>query len=164
MCIVNIVNILRVPYTFNSRCIDQGIDAEVKIVQRWDSSKPLSEIDNLLIEFQTFLVDKKLKAELKENKRKKFSTIRISTNNILPYAERLLRKPILDYRKFTRIIPTDCFELFFFFSRRMRFSSSTTSLASGLFVLFSQVPFLHVTHFIGLNTLLRLGTTFKHLS
>src|SRR5215831_1669016 len=70
--------LLRVPYTFNSKCVDEGIDAEVKIVQQWDSSKPLPEIDNLLIEFQTFLVDKKLKAELEENKRKKFNTSHIS--------------------------------------------------------------------------------------
>jgi hypothetical protein len=89
--------LLRVPYTFNSECIEEGIDAEVKIFQQWDSSKPLPNIDNLLIEFQTFLVDKKLKAELEENKRKKFNT---SSNNILPYAERLLSKSISDYRKF----------------------------------------------------------------
>jgi hypothetical protein len=86
--------LLRVPYTFNSECVNDGIDAEVKIVQQWDSSKALSNIDNLLIEFQTFLVDKKLKAEL-ENKRKKFNNSHVSsytTTNILPYAER--------YRKF----------------------------------------------------------------
>ncbi|MGB8936258.1 MAG: DNA primase noncatalytic subunit PriX, partial [Candidatus Nitrosopolaris sp.] len=53
--------------------------------------------DNLLIEFQTFLVDRKLKVELKENKCKKFNT---SSNNILPYAERLLQMSISDYRKF----------------------------------------------------------------
>ena len=93
--------LLRVPYTFNIKCVDEGIDAEVKIVQQWDSSKPLPDIDNLLIEFQTFLVDKKLKVELKENKRKKFNTSRISTTtNILPYVERLLHMSIPDYRKF----------------------------------------------------------------
>jgi hypothetical protein len=89
--------LLRVPYTFNSKCVGEGIDAEVKIIQQWDSSKPLPYIDNLLIEFQTFLVDRKLKVELKENKCKKFNT---SSNNILPYAERLLQMSILDYRKF----------------------------------------------------------------
>ncbi|MGB8934515.1 MAG: hypothetical protein WCC17_05360, partial [Candidatus Nitrosopolaris sp.] len=89
--------LLRVPYTFNSECVGEGIDAEVKIIQQWDSSKPLPYIDNLLIEFQTFLVDRKLKVELKENKCKKFNT---SSNNILPYAERLLQMSISDYRKF----------------------------------------------------------------
>ena len=58
--------LLRVPYTFNSECVNEGIDAEVKIVQQWEGSKPLPEIDNLRIEFQTFLVDKKLKTELNE--------------------------------------------------------------------------------------------------
>lgn len=62
--------LLRVPYTFNSKCVGEEIDAEVKIIQQWDSSKPLPCIDNLLIEFQTFLVDIKLKAEIKENKYK----------------------------------------------------------------------------------------------
>jgi hypothetical protein len=70
-----------VPYTFNSRCVDEGIDAEVK----WESSKPLPDIDNLLIEFQTFLVDKKLKAEMKESKFKKFITTGTVTTNILLY-------------------------------------------------------------------------------
>ena len=91
--------LLRVPYTFNSRCVDEGIDAEVKIVQQWDSSKPLPDIDNLLNEFQTFLVDKKLKAEIKENKCKEPDTSCTSTY-ILPYAERLLNMSIPDYRKF----------------------------------------------------------------
>ena len=93
--------LLRVPYTFNSECVNEGIDAEVKIVQQWEGSKPLPEIDNLRIEFQTFLVDKKLKAELEENKRKKFNSSHISTTtNILPYVERLLRMSISHYRKF----------------------------------------------------------------
>ena len=92
--------LLRVPYTFNSKCVDEGIDAEVKIVQQWDSSKPLPDIDNLLIEFQTFLVDKKLKAKMKQSKFKEPYTSCTSTTNILPYAERLLHMPIPDYRKF----------------------------------------------------------------
>ena len=63
--------LLRVLYTFNSECVEEAIDAEVKIVQQWDSSKSLPDIDNLLIEFQTFLVDKKLKAEIKEENSKR---------------------------------------------------------------------------------------------
>jgi len=84
---------------FNSRCVDEGIDAEVKIVQRWDSSKSLPNIDNLLIEFKTFLVDKELKAEINENKFES-DTSCTSTTNILPYTERLLDMSIPDYRKF----------------------------------------------------------------
>ncbi len=92
--------LLRVPHTFNSKCIDEGIDAVVKVVQQWNSSKPLAEIDNLLIEFQTFLIDQKLKAEIKEDKGKsknqKYST---NTINTIPYVERLLTMSITDYRK-----------------------------------------------------------------
>jgi len=79
--------------------VNEGIDAEVKIVQQWDSSKPLPEIDNMLIEFQTFLVDKKLKAEMKESKFTSYTSC-TSTTNILPYVERLLHMSIADYRKF----------------------------------------------------------------
>jgi hypothetical protein len=92
--------LLRVPYNFNFGCIKEGIDAEVKIVQQWDSSKPLPDIDNLLIEFQTFLVDKKLKAEMKESKFKESDISCTSATNILPYAEKLLHMSIADYRKF----------------------------------------------------------------
>jgi hypothetical protein len=93
--------LLRVPYTFNSKCVDEGIEAEVKIIQQWDSSKRLPDIDHLLIEFQTFLVDKKLKEEMKENGCcVKFDISVISTTNILSYAERLLNMSIVDYRKF----------------------------------------------------------------
>jgi hypothetical protein len=27
--------LLRVPYTFNSKCLDESVDAEVKIIQQW---------------------------------------------------------------------------------------------------------------------------------
>jgi hypothetical protein len=63
--------LLRVPYTFNSKCVDEGKgDSEVKIIQKWDSSKPLPDIDNLLIEFQTFLIDQKMKAEINQEKKR----------------------------------------------------------------------------------------------
>lgn len=94
--------LLRVPYTLNSKCIDEGIDSEVKVVHQWDSCKPLPEIDNLLIEFQTFLVDQKLKTEIKEKKCKKdmrYSPNSCSVTNTIPYVERLFDMPIVDYRK-----------------------------------------------------------------
>jgi hypothetical protein len=31
------------------RCVEEGIDAEVKIFQQWDSSKPMPDIDNHII-------------------------------------------------------------------------------------------------------------------
>jgi hypothetical protein len=97
--------LLKVPYTFNSKCINEGMeDSEVKIVQPWDSSQPLSQIDNLLVEFQTYLLDKKLKAEVKGDKNKNrhyncdSAYIR---NTTIPYIEKLLNQSLEDYRKAT---------------------------------------------------------------
>jgi hypothetical protein len=96
--------LLRVPYTFNSKCIGEGIgDAEVKIVQSWDSSQILSEIDNLLIEFQTYLIDKSLKAQVKEEKTVKNRYYSCDSadiyNTTIPYIEKLLNVALEDYRK-----------------------------------------------------------------
>ena len=54
--------------TFNSKCFDEDKDPEVKIIQEFDSSKPLPNINNLLVEFMTFLSDRKLK-EIMEKER-----------------------------------------------------------------------------------------------
>jgi hypothetical protein len=89
---------LRVPYTFNSKYLGElGLDPEVKIIQQWDSSQSLPEIDNLLVEFQTLLVDRKLKAEI--NDQKKISRANNPTNTIR-YVEKLLSIQIKDHRKF----------------------------------------------------------------
>lgn len=95
--------LLRVPYTFNSKCIQEGIeDAEVKIAQLSDSSQPLPEIDNLLVEFQTYIIDKRLKAEVKEEKTVKnrhYSCNSTDIHNTIPYIEKLLNQSLEDYRK-----------------------------------------------------------------
>ena len=49
----------------------KNIDPEVKIIQEFDSSKPLPKIDNLLVEFMTFLADRKLKSKFQKRKKKK---------------------------------------------------------------------------------------------
>lgn len=96
--------LLRVPYTFNSNCIEERIDAEVKIIQAWNIA-PLPKIDNLLVEFQTFLVDEKLKAELKQEKNAsdKLSHSKAQTSDryttVTPWIECLLQVGIDDYRK-----------------------------------------------------------------
>jgi Primase X len=93
--------LLRVPHTFNSKCIEEGIeDAELKIVQQWDSSQPLPEIDNLLVEFQTFLVDKKLKADLRNEKTNNTRYTVIISSNKIAYIEKLLQRQLEDDRKF----------------------------------------------------------------
>ncbi len=98
--------LLRVPYTFNSKCIIDGKDSEVKIIQDFNNSEPLPEIDNLLVEFVTFLIDKKLKKDLlKENMEKKVQSnnIQISKpktpSTTITYIEKLLGMGIRDYRK-----------------------------------------------------------------
>jgi hypothetical protein len=53
--------------TFNSKCLDKKVDPEVKIIHEWNKSEQLPQIDNLLVEFLAFLVDRKLKAETNQN-------------------------------------------------------------------------------------------------
>jgi hypothetical protein len=95
--------LLRVPHTFNTNCFDEGKDPEVKVVQQYDFSKPLPKPDDLLVEFMTFLADKKLKSEIEDEKRKRDQN-RFPTNNKnqsinIPYVEKLLEIGIEDYRK-----------------------------------------------------------------
>jgi hypothetical protein len=94
--------LLRVPYTLNSKCIDEGKDPEVKIVQQYDFSKPLPRIDNLLVEYMTFLADRKLKSVFENERRKKnqhrFMNYKESSNKII-YVDKLLNDGIEDYRK-----------------------------------------------------------------
>jgi Primase X len=97
--------LLRVPYTFNSKCVVEGnVDSEVKIIQKWDSSKPLPDIDNILIEFLAFLIDQKMKAEINQEKEKKRNNVhnisnQFPANNRLQYIELLLKMSLKEYRK-----------------------------------------------------------------
>ncbi|CAN5861048.1 hypothetical protein BH23THE1_BH23THE1_28340 [soil metagenome] len=94
--------LLRVPHTFNFKCFGEDKDPEVKIILEHDFSKPLPKPDNLLVEYMTFLADKKLKSEV-ENERRKRIQNRFRMNNKLsnkiPYIEKLLTIGIEDYRK-----------------------------------------------------------------
>lgn len=93
--------LLRVPHTFNSKCLDEKVDSEVKIVHEWNNSDRLPQVDNLLIEFQTFLVDRKLKCEILQNnmRRNHGNSSHIGPNTI-SYIEKLLNIPVVDHRKF----------------------------------------------------------------
>jgi len=94
--------LLRVPNTFNSKCFDEGKDPEVKMIQEFDYTKPLPEIDNLLVEFMTFLTDRKLKKEMEMEKMKKYNNIQksnIISSSTIPYVEKLLELGLSDYRK-----------------------------------------------------------------
>ncbi|CAN5767959.1 hypothetical protein BH23THE1_BH23THE1_15640 [soil metagenome] len=83
--------LLRVPYTFNSKCFDKINDPEVKIIQEIDISKPLQKIDNLLVEY----LEKKKRTRL----RNKCSDSKTNKYNSILYVEKLLTIPIRDYRK-----------------------------------------------------------------
>ena len=105
--------LLRVPYTFNSKCFVDNVDPDVKLVQEFDKAKPLPSIDNLLVEFVTFLTDRKLKMDLRieKNAKKKvqsnniqiskpmISTTTTTTTTAITYIEKLLEIGISDYRK-----------------------------------------------------------------
>jgi hypothetical protein len=95
--------LLRVSYTLNSKCFDENINPEVKIIQESDGSKPLPEIDNLLVEFFTFLSDRKLKSGMELEKRKKYNNSQRSNNISSPtiqYVEKLLTVSLMDYLKY----------------------------------------------------------------
>jgi hypothetical protein len=66
--------LLRIPYTLNSKCIDNdNKDAEVKVIQRFDATyAPIPQIDaNLLRDFRLYLADLDIKAKLEAAKREK---------------------------------------------------------------------------------------------
>lgn len=74
----------------------------MKIIHEFDTSKLLPEIDNLLVEFITFLADRKLK-ESAELEKKNFMKETLKSNNVssstVQYIEKLLEIGISDYRK-----------------------------------------------------------------
>lgn len=84
--------LLRVPNSFNTKHLDKGSGAEVKIVEPFqicDMNMKLPKINNLMTEFMTYLVDKNMKVEARSmlmNRRRK----KISETNSIPYIEKLL--------------------------------------------------------------------------
>ena len=53
--------LLRIPHTFNSKCIDKGKDPEVKIIQKFDTQNIPQINTNLLREFRIYLADLDIK-------------------------------------------------------------------------------------------------------
>lgn len=93
--------LLRVPHTLNSKCLDEKVDPEVKTIHEWNNSEELPQIDNLLVAFQTFLVDRKLKVEINQNKMKvNYLNYPPNGSNVISYVEKLLNIPLVDHRKF----------------------------------------------------------------
>ena len=89
---------IRIPGSFNSKCILKGKDSEVKIIQRWDGYRP--KINLLLGSFHAYLVDQRIK-ELQRQKEqiKKYRQKHGNDVNDIKWIEILLETPISDYRK-----------------------------------------------------------------
>jgi hypothetical protein len=89
--------LLRVPHTFNSKCKELDIDAEVKIIRRWDGYRPDHKL--LIGGFYADLVGK-------QTQRKNEGASSILTNGVdygpISWIEKLLQTPIEDFRKRTR--------------------------------------------------------------
>jgi hypothetical protein len=89
---------IRIPNSFNSKCILEGKDPDVRIIQRWDGQlRP--KINLLFGSFHAYLVDQRIKElqrhkELKEYRKKYPNNI-----NDIKWIEILLETPILEYRK-----------------------------------------------------------------
>jgi hypothetical protein len=97
---------IRIPGTFNYKCILQGKDPEVRIIQRWNGYRP--KINLLLGSFHAYLVDQKKKIkelqrqkELKEKYPMKKKNDKFTSRSVIPWIEILLETPIADYRKNT---------------------------------------------------------------
>jgi hypothetical protein len=84
---------IRIPGSFNSKCILEGKDSEVKIIQRWDGYRP--KINLLLRSFHAYLVDQRIK-ELQRQKEqiKKYRQKHGDDVNDIKWIEILLETPI----------------------------------------------------------------------
>jgi hypothetical protein len=95
--------LMRIPYTFNSKCLSQDKrNAEVKVVQRVDTSTVPAIDANLLREFRLYLVD--LDIRNKAEATKNTNNFQYTTNTIPQtylWIETLLQTPIPDHRKHT---------------------------------------------------------------
>jgi hypothetical protein len=61
--------LVRIPGSLNSKCVSKGEDAEVKIMQKWDGTRP--SIQPLLTPFKIWLTQKRINEELRAQEKKK---------------------------------------------------------------------------------------------
>ena len=96
--------LVRIPGSINSKCINKGEDAEVKIIQKWDGVRP--PIKPMLIPFKVWLTQKRINEELRaqEKKKTKFqvtvSKSQEHTNTIKWIEKGILEQPLSDHRKY----------------------------------------------------------------
>jgi hypothetical protein len=102
--------LLRIPHTFNSKCIDKNKNSEVTIIQKFDSQNVPQIGIQLLREFRLYLADLDIKNKRtfidQKQKIKQYNknTNSQSTTYEVPqsyqWIETLLQTPIPDHRKF----------------------------------------------------------------
>ena len=91
---------IRIPGTFNYKCILEGKDPEVRIIQSWDGYRP--KINLLLGSFHAYLVDQTIKELQRQKELEKYRKKHGDDDvNDIKWIEILLETPIPDYRKNT---------------------------------------------------------------
>jgi hypothetical protein len=90
---------IRIPSSFNSKCILEGKDSEVRIIQRWDGHRP--KINLLLDSFHAYLVDERIKESQRHKQLEECRKKYVFGVNDIKWIEILLETPISDYRKNT---------------------------------------------------------------
>jgi Primase X len=94
--------LVRIPGSLNSKCVERGQDAEIKIIQKWDDSRP--SIQPMLRDFRRWLIQKKIDAFEELKKQEKFQ-MTVSKNqerkNTIKWIEKgILEHPFSDHRKY----------------------------------------------------------------
>jgi hypothetical protein len=90
---------LRIPCSVNSKCKAEGIDAEVKIIQRWNGHRPDYRL--LLGSFYADIV-RQQKGFQPVSARILADTEQTDKGQEIPWIEKMLQTPIEDYRKRAR--------------------------------------------------------------
>lgn len=88
---------LRIPFSLNSKCLDNGKDVQVKIVRRWNGVR--ASLNLLLGDFHLYLSSEQIKGEILKiynNYNYKFTNRNTATYR---WIEVLLQTPIADFRK-----------------------------------------------------------------
>lgn len=63
--------LLRIPNSFNSKCLSKGESLEnlkVNIIQKWNGYRPSIVASEILYDFQTYLIQKKLMNKIRAKK------------------------------------------------------------------------------------------------
>jgi Primase X len=91
--------LVRTPGSLNSKCLAKGEDAEVNIIQKWDSTRP--SIQPLLIPFKTWLTQKKIDEEINNAKFQMTVSKNQERTNTIKWIEKgILEHPLSDHRKY----------------------------------------------------------------